>query len=92
MAVECVQCPECQRTTVVKYGKQANGTQRYRCNNPDCPRCIFLATYHDKGRLPAVKEQIVHMRHNGQGVRTVARSLGVSSATVVSICKKRSAT
>jgi transposase-like protein len=53
----------------VQYGKQANGTQRYRCNNLACPRTIFLLQYHDKGRLPAVKQQIVDMTLNGSGVR-----------------------
>ena len=42
MAFVQVQCPDCQSTDVVQYGKQANGTQRYRCDNPDCPRTIFL--------------------------------------------------
>jgi transposase-like protein len=42
MAVVPVQCPQCQGIRVVKYGKQANGAQRYRCNHPDCPRRIFL--------------------------------------------------
>jgi transposase-like protein len=55
MALVYVHCPECQSIDVVQYGKQANGTQRYRCNNRDCPRTIFLLQYSDKGRLPAVK-------------------------------------
>jgi len=42
MALVYVPCPECQSIDVVQYGKQANGTQRYRCNNRDCPRTIFL--------------------------------------------------
>ena len=41
MALVYVHCPECQSIDVVQYGKQANGTQRYRCNNRDCPRTIF---------------------------------------------------
>jgi hypothetical protein len=41
----------------MKYGRQANGTQRYPCNNPDCARRIFLVHYHDKGRWPAIKPQ-----------------------------------
>jgi hypothetical protein len=45
MAVVSVQCPQCQGIYVVKYGKQANGTQRYRCNDPDCTRRIFLLQY-----------------------------------------------
>jgi hypothetical protein len=67
----------------------ANGTQRYRCNNRDCPRTIFLLQYHDKGRLPAVKQQIVDMTLNGSGVRDIVRVLRVSSATVINVLKKK---
>src|SRR2546428_10644602 len=56
MALVYVHCPECQSIDVVQYGKQANGTQRYRCNNRDCPRTIFLLQYSDKGRLPALSQ------------------------------------
>ena len=42
MALVYMYCPECQSIDVVQYGKQANGTQRYRCNNRVCPRTIFL--------------------------------------------------
>ena len=41
MVVVSVQCPQRQGIHVVKYGKQTNGTQRYRCHNPDYPRRIF---------------------------------------------------
>jgi hypothetical protein len=33
MAVVPVQCPRCQGIHVVKYAKQANSTQPYRCND-----------------------------------------------------------
>jgi transposase-like protein len=89
MAFVPVQCPECHSPDVVQYGKQANGTQRYRCGNRDCPRTIFLLQYHDKGRLPAVKQQIVDMTLNGSGVRDIVRVLGVSSATVIDVLKKK---
>src|SRR4030095_13232777 len=90
MALVYVHCPECRSIDVVQYGKQANGTQRYRCNNRDCPRTIFLLQYSDKGRLPAVKQQIVDMTLNGRGVRDIVRVLGVSSATVIDVLKKKS--
>ncbi len=89
MAFVQVQCPDCQRADVVQYGKQANGTQRYRCDNPDCPRTIFLLQYRDKGRLPAVKQQIIDMTLNGSGVRDIVRVLRVSSATVIDVLKKK---
>jgi transposase-like protein len=89
MAVVPVQCPQCAGIHVVKYGKQANGAQRYRCNNPDCTRRIFLLQYHDTGRLPEIKQRIVDLTLNGCGVRDIVRVLRVSSATVVNTLKKR---
>ena len=49
--------------------------QRYRCNNTDCPRHIFLLEYRNHGRLPAVKQQMVDMALNGSGIRDTARVL-----------------
>ena len=90
MAVVEVQCPECGRREVVRYGgRQANGEQRYQCNNVDCERRIFLARYHHTGRLPEVKRQIVDMALNGSGIRDTARVLGVSPMTVRTTLKKK---
>jgi transposase-like protein len=50
-----VQCPHCQSTEVIKVGKQANGTQRYQCQNGRCARRIFLLQYQDRGRVPEVR-------------------------------------
>ena len=88
MAVAPVQCPQCHGTSVVKYGKQANGTQRYRCNDPDCTRRIFLLRYRNTGRLPEIKQRIVDLTRHGCGVRDIVRVLGVSSATVIHTLKK----
>lgn len=84
-----VRCPQCHSTDVVQqYGKQANGAQRYRCNNPDCQHTIFLLQHHNKGQLPAVKQQIVAMALNGGGMRDIVRALVVSFATVIEVLKK----
>ena len=88
MAVVAVQCPECGITEVVRYGRQANGEQRYRCNNVECERRIF-SRYHNTGRLPEVKRQIVDMALNGSGIRDTARVLGISPMTVMSTLKKK---
>ncbi len=69
MAVVEVQCPECGSRAVVKYGRQANGAQRFRCDNLDCERRIFLLQYQNKGRLPEIKRQMVDMALNGSGIR-----------------------
>src|SRR5881628_2727751 len=89
MALVHVHCPQCHSIYVVQYGLQANGTQRYRCNNLACPRTIFLLQYQDQGRLPAVKQQIVDMTLNGSGVRDIVRVLKVSSAAVIDVLKKK---
>jgi len=57
VAIVEVPCPECGSHEVVKYGRQANGEQRYRCNNVACERRIFLVRYHNTGRLPVGKTQ-----------------------------------
>ena len=89
MAVVEVQCPECGSQEVVRYGWQANGEQRYRCNNPHCERRIFLLRYRNTGRLPEVKRQMVDMALNGSGIRDTARVLGVSPTTVMTTLKKK---
>jgi insertion element IS1 protein InsB len=89
VVVIAVQCPECRSSEVVKYGRQPNGEQRYRCNNRDCARRIFLLQYHNTGRGPAIKQQMVEMALNGSGIRDTARVLGVSPTTVMTTLKKK---
>jgi len=89
VAAVVVQGPECGSHEIVKYGRQANDEQRYRCNNLSCKRRIFLLQYHDKGRVPEVKRQIVEMALNGSGIRDTARVLGISPTTVITTLKKK---
>ena len=83
-----VQCPHCQGTEVIKAGKQANGTQRYRCQNGQCARRIFLLQYQDRGRVPEIRRQVVDMAMNGSGIRDTARVLRISPTTVIAVLKK----
>ena len=85
-----VQCPYCQNTEVIKAGKQANGTQRYQCQNGRCTRRIFLLQYQDRGRIPDIRRQVVDLAINGSGVRDTARVLQISTATVIQEMKKKS--
>jgi transposase-like protein len=89
MATIQVSCPDCQSTQVIKAGKQPNGTQRYRCQNPTCERTIFQLTHVAHGRLPETQRQIVEMALNGSGIRDTARVLRVSPVTVLRVLKKR---
>jgi insertion element IS1 protein InsB len=83
-----VQCPHCHSTEVIKAGRQANGAQRYQCQNGQCKRRIFLLQYQDRGRVPDVRRQVVEMAMNGSGVRDTARVLHISPTTVIAILKK----
>jgi transposase-like protein len=83
-----VQCPYCQSTEVIKAGKQANGTQRYQCQNEQCARQIFLLQYQDRGRVPEVRRQVVDIAINGSGIRDTARVLRISPTTVIAVLKK----
>jgi len=70
-----VQCPYCQSTEVIKAGKQTNGAQRYRCQNGQCERRIFLLQSQDRGRAPDSHRQVVDLAINGSGIRDTARWL-----------------
>ena len=83
-----VQCPYCQSTEVIKAGKQANGAQRYQCQNGRCDRRIFLLQYQDRGRVLEIRRQVVDMAINGSGIRDTARVLRISPTTVIAVLKK----
>jgi insertion element IS1 protein InsB len=83
-----VQCPHCQRTAVIKADKQANGAQRYQCQNDRCDRRIFLLQYEARGRALEIRRQVVDMALNGSGIRDTARVLRISPTTVIAIVKK----
>ena len=82
-----VECPYCHSTEVIKVGKQANGVQRYQCQNGQCARRIFLLQYQDRGRIPEIRRQVVDMAINGSGIRDPARVLRISPTTVIAVLK-----
>ena len=89
MVLIAVTCPYCQSDHIAKRGQTETGKQRYRCQNPDCPHQSFLLNPAYKGRLPKIKEQMVDMALNGNGIRDTARVLGISTDTVINELKKR---
>jgi len=84
-----VRCPHCQKDQVAKRGITARGTQRYLCQNIICAKSSFLLDYHNRGCLPEVKNLIIDMSLNASGVRDTARSLHMSTNTVLSELKKQ---
>ncbi len=83
-----VQCLYCQSTEGMKAGKQTNGAQRYQCQNSQCARRSFLLHYHDRGRVPEVRRQVVDLALNRSGIRDTARVLRISPTTVLAVLKK----
>jgi transposase-like protein len=84
-----VQCPHCHSDHVIKGGTTKAGKQRYKCQNPDCPRYSFQLDLTYKGCSSEIKEQIIDMALNGSGIRDTARVLKISPTTVINELKKR---
>ena len=89
MVLIAVTCPYCHSDHITKRGKTETGKQRYCCQHPDCPHQSFLLNPAYKGRIPAIKAQIVDMALNGSGIRDTARVLGISTDTVINELKKK---
>jgi transposase-like protein len=89
MVLMPVLCPHCHSDRVIKGGKTTAGQQRYKCQNPACPRYSFQLDLFYKGRALAIKAQIVDMSLNGRGIRDTARVLQISTTTVINELKKR---
>jgi insertion element IS1 protein InsB len=83
-----VECPYCHSTAVIKAGTQANGVQRYQCQNGQCARRIFLLQYQDRGRVLEIRRQVIDMAINGSGIRDTARVLRICPTTVIAMLKK----
>jgi transposase-like protein len=84
-----ITCPACGGNHITKSGLSALGSQRYRCQNPDCPTKTFMLNYRYKAYEPGVKERVVEMAINSSGVRDTARVLKISKGTVISTLKKK---
>ena len=84
-----VQCPHCHSDQIVKRGKTDRGTQRYLCQNKLCVTGSFLLDCRNRGCIPEVKQLILDMSLNASGVRDTARSLHISTNTVLSELKKK---
>jgi transposase len=87
MATQEIYCPYCQ-SRVKRKGFSQTGTQRYQCLARDCRRTFQLA-YAYNAYKPGVKNRIVDMAMNGNGIRDTSRVLQISPNTVITTLKKR---
>lgn len=76
--------------TVVKFGLNRQGKQRYQCKNESCSKNTFILAYTNKGCMADVKEKIIEMALNGSGIRDTSRVLDISITTVLSELKEAS--
>jgi transposase-like protein len=90
MVLEPILCPDCGSDNVVRHGRSAAGTQRYKCRKLECERSTFIRTYAYRAYLPEIKQQIAEMALNGSGIRDTARVLNISPTTVIETLKKTS--
>ena len=88
MVSVALKCPFCQGENVGKYGT-INGKPRYICKNEECSHKTFYADYTYKGCTLDVKQKIIKMSIDGSGIRAIARVLGISKDTVISVLKKK---
>jgi transposase-like protein len=89
MVLFSVSCPKCQGTDVIKYGKSAEGKQRFLCKSGNDECSTFILEYTYQGRLPAIKQQMIEMSLNGSPIRDICRVLRVSSRTVIQQIKRQ---
>lgn len=65
--------------------------QRYRCQHPNCPTQTFMLNYRYKAYEPGIKEQVVDMAINSNGIQDTARVLKINKNTVISTLKRKEA-
>jgi transposase-like protein len=82
-------CPDCGSNKITQSGRAETGTQRYRCQDEECPTQTFLLSYRYKAYEPGIKRQVVEMAINGSGIRDTGRVLGIDKNTAISTLKKR---
>lgn len=77
-------CPYCKGTeAIVKYGKSAEGKQRFSCRSQKCKGRTFILDYSYQGRQLEVKKQVIQLAQEGNGVRSISRCLNISTTTVI---------
>ncbi len=71
-------CPQCHHTHVIKHGKRLH-KQRFRCKH-----CLFTFVEQDTRAYPeSMRRFAIYLYLQGQSLRSVAKTLMVSPATVM---------
>ena len=78
-------CPDCESLNVVKYGRQPNGKQRYRCENDQCDRRIFVLSRGERREMPDILRRAIDIALNGANVEDASRRLDLPRDTVMAV-------
>jgi transposase-like protein len=82
-------CPYCQQTDrQVKAGRNASGSQRYKCQY--CQR-KYTPAPKPQGYDESLRRQAVQMYVDGMNFRRIARTLGVTHRSVINWVNARAA-
>lgn len=77
-----ITCPACGSNLIMKSGRSAAGTQRYRCHNPECKTKTFMMDYRYKACEPGIKEQVVDMSINGSITPMIGALMNVTLKSI----------
>ena len=84
-----VNCPQCDRDNIRKFGYSEHGVPRYLCCSNECKTKSFMLEYRYKAYEPSIKKQIVEMAINDSSIRDISRVLSIDKKTIINTLKKR---
>ena len=86
MVTRILPCLHCGSTNLIRFGKQRNGKQRYRCH--DCRRCS-LENPGSRAYSSEFKHRVLAAYHERASMRGISRIFGISRNTLSDWLKKR---
>ena len=81
-------CPSCASADIIRFGRNRNDQQRYRCRA--CRR-VFCPQAKPRGTDPERQAQILAAYHERYSMRGIARVFGISRNTLSAWLKKSDA-
>ena len=84
MIIKAYTCQVCSSDHLVKYGRTAKGTQRYKCCSCQAIRTLEADTRYSQ----TMHDQVIQAYQERGSFRGVARTFGVSHVTVMHWVKK----
>jgi insertion element IS1 protein InsB len=84
--VTVLACPHCACDNLRRFGKNATGKQRYRCNG--CTKTFVEQPHVSRWQDPTFEKQVLAAYQERASMRGVARQFGISRNYLVALLKK----